>query len=208
MKDKIYNTGVYLLKNNINGKIYVGSASGKHGFAGRWKNGGGYSKRDNSAVGNAIRKYGWNNFSKIILVFCPAQHCLRYEDLYLNYFQPWTSTNKGYNVLKCAGSPRGHRMSEEIKSKQRQRMMGNSYRKGIYHTDDVKIKMSEQKCGNKSKIKFRKRVEGINSITGEVIEFDCIRDVRLQGFRPSDVSHILSGKRQVYIHKGYYWRYL
>lgn len=56
---------VYMHKNNINGKVYVGQT--KHGDSPnfRWKNGKGYRGYNNFWYD--IDKYGWNNFDHIIV---------------------------------------------------------------------------------------------------------------------------------------------
>lgn len=54
---------IYLLENNINHKKYVGQTIQKP--QSRWRNGKGYVCQP--AIGKAIKKYGWNNFTHIIL---------------------------------------------------------------------------------------------------------------------------------------------
>lgn len=53
---------VYMHKNNINGKVYVGQTCKKEAND-RWKNGKGYS----GEFKNDIDKFGWNNFDHIIV---------------------------------------------------------------------------------------------------------------------------------------------
>ena len=54
---------IYIHKNKINGKVYIGQTSQKPEK--RWDNGRGYET--SSKFYNAILKYGWNNFEHIIL---------------------------------------------------------------------------------------------------------------------------------------------
>lgn len=57
------NYTVYKLTNKINGKIYIGITS--RSVSKRWNNGNGYKGQ---VIGDAIAKYGWVNFEKVILV--------------------------------------------------------------------------------------------------------------------------------------------
>ena len=54
---------VYIHRNKINNKVYIGVA--KEPAKNRWRNGSGYSKNQ-SVFYNAIQKYGWDNFEHII----------------------------------------------------------------------------------------------------------------------------------------------
>lgn len=55
---------IYLHKNKINNKVYIGQTCQKPEK--RWDYGCGY-KRHNLHFYNAIQKYGWNNFEHIII---------------------------------------------------------------------------------------------------------------------------------------------
>ena len=62
---------IYILKNKINGKVYVGKTTGSfenriHGHKQR-------SKTKNSYLYNAVRKYGWNNFQKEIIDYVTSE---------------------------------------------------------------------------------------------------------------------------------------
>lgn len=54
---------VYAHENKINGKLYIG-ITGRNKPEDRWQNGRGYS---GTLFGNAINKYGWENFNHIVL---------------------------------------------------------------------------------------------------------------------------------------------
>lgn len=54
---------IYMHKNKINGKVYIGQTSQRPQK--RWDNGNGY--KTSSKFYNAIVKYGWDNFEHIIL---------------------------------------------------------------------------------------------------------------------------------------------
>lgn len=68
---------VYIHTNNFNNKKYVGITSNKVDI--RWGiNGKGYKCQ--SKFYNAIKKYGWDNFThEIIKIFNSKEEALRYE---------------------------------------------------------------------------------------------------------------------------------
>ena len=57
------NFTVYMHINKINDKKYIGITS--YSLKERWRNGNGYG--ENTPFGQAIKKYGWNNFEHKIL---------------------------------------------------------------------------------------------------------------------------------------------
>ena len=59
-------------------------------------------------------------------------------------------------------------------------------------------------CKNGSS-KYFKPVKGTNLKTGEVIYFDCLNDVKNEGFQPACVCNCCKQKRKT--HKGYIWEY-
>ena len=84
---------VYMHKNKINNKIYIGITFRKPEE--RWLNGNGYRRQPKFF--NAIIKYGWDNFEHIIL----EQNILTEEEalkLETYYIQKYDSVNNGYNV--------------------------------------------------------------------------------------------------------------
>lgn len=101
---------VYIHKNKINGKQYIGLTS-KHNPTARWQNGNGYKLQPKFY--NAILKYGWDNFEHIIV----KTHLTREEasdlekQLILKYD---TKNNKnGYNDRD--GGIEGYILTEEQK---------------------------------------------------------------------------------------------
>ena len=82
-------------RNNINGKIYIGITS-KNNPNYRWCNGNGY--KDNKHFYNSIKKYGWENFSHVILEQGLSKEDACKKEIY--YIQNYKSfdPNFGYNV--------------------------------------------------------------------------------------------------------------
>lgn len=87
---------IYLHKNKINGKVYIGQTK-QYPPEKRWKNGLGY--KNCTHFYKAIQKYGWDNFQHIILEQkeMSPQDADNKEDYYIKLFN---SQNQlyGYNI--------------------------------------------------------------------------------------------------------------
>lgn len=98
---------IYVHKNKINGKCYVGQTILPPQR--RWKTDGrGYISQQKFY--RAIQKYGWNEFEHIILEENIPEDQLQFRESY--WIKYYDSVNNGYNVED--GMPGGHR-SEETK---------------------------------------------------------------------------------------------
>lgn len=156
------NTGVYHIKNNINGHLYIGSAA--KSFDIRWKNHLNElrkGKHNNSKLQRAFSKYGEENFSFKILAYLPQDKCLKVEQWYIDIVNPY------YNICKVAGSRLGTSHSDESKNKMSEKakgrvtpteakakisasLKGNKRSAGMKHTEDAKNKMSISRKGKPS----------------------------------------------------------
>ena len=104
------NYTIYMHKNKLNGKIYIGQTSQEPKK--RWDNGRGYT--DCSRLYNAILKYGWDNFEHIILYQNLSQEEANIlEEKLIKQYNTQNDTF-GYNI-KAGGANRHH--SEETKRK-------------------------------------------------------------------------------------------
>jgi group I intron endonuclease len=84
--------GIYKITNLINNKIYIGQSI--H-IERRWQE---HKKPSScSCIGQAIKKYGINNFSFEIIEECPTNRLAEREKYWINYFN--TLVPNGYNVL-------------------------------------------------------------------------------------------------------------
>jgi len=134
-----YKTGVYQIKNLVNDKVYIGSASRvtKHGcsygFTGRFskhlsmlKN----NKHHSKYLQNAWNKYGEKNFKFEILAECPSEYCLKLEQWFIDNLNP------EYNMNPNASSCLGRKLTKEHKVKIG---LGN---KGKFVSQNTKDKIS------------------------------------------------------------------
>lgn len=102
------NYTVYIHKNKINGKMYVGQTSQPPQK--RWDNGKGYET--SPKFFNAILKYGWNNFEHIIVANNLTQE--EANNLEERLIQQYETQIYGYNI-RSGGTNYQH--SEETKRK-------------------------------------------------------------------------------------------
>lgn len=102
--------GIYIIKNLLNQKIYIGQSVN---IEERWKQHcAGYGITHNSAIDIAIQKYGKDNFSLEILELCPRDKLnnkeIYYADLYDSYIP------NGYNINICGEAFHNPKNDKEI----------------------------------------------------------------------------------------------
>jgi group I intron endonuclease len=142
-KELIRKSGIYVIKNTIDHKIYIGSAADfyvrirKHKYL--IENG----KCHNMHLKYFIEKYGHECLYIEVVELVPNKNNLiAREQHYLDELQPFQ--NNGFNVLKFAGSCLGSKQSAETKRKRSLLWLGNTFWKGKKHTDEYKALMSHE----------------------------------------------------------------
>ena len=149
-------TGVYAIRNTVNGKHYIGSTS--LGFDVRW----GVHRRQlargdhgNAHLQAAWNKYGGDVFEFFILEVVPVDQLQTREQFWLDFY---SSQGEVYNILPLAFSPRGYRHSEEARQKisransRRQHSEETKNRiaasqSGKTHSDETRERMSQSRKG-------------------------------------------------------------
>lgn len=88
---------IYMIKNNVNGKVYIGQTILDDVLQNRYhcnveKN------THNTHLKNSIHKYGWDNFSIHILEYCMSKQELNEcERFWINFYKA-TNSEYGYNI--------------------------------------------------------------------------------------------------------------
>lgn len=145
------NFKVYMHRNTINNKVYIGITSKT--LTDRFRSGNGYNH--NAHFKNAIKKYGWDNFEHILIA-----DGLSYDDaceMEQHLIKEYDSTNreKGYNISQG----------------------GDKVRLGIKHTEEAKQKMRDNHWSKRGKSKLlgthlsQERIEKLKLRKGELASF-------------------------------------
>lgn len=136
---------IYMIKNKINGKIYIGQcikdASSSKSYMGSGK-----------ILKNAILKYGVHNFEKTILCECSTRDELNKMEIF--YIKEMDSITQGYNI---SSGGNGGNLGEKVNKK-----ISNSVKKlwksGVYNgvkwaggcgpvSEETKLKISKAQSG-------------------------------------------------------------
>lgn len=148
-------TGVYLITNVANQKVYVGSAAFSLTKRIRW-----HRERLSKGLHNNVHlqraweKYGAICFDFTILLRCPPEECLKNEQLYMDKLKA-ADPEFGYNVNPIAGSNLGRVWSLETRQK------SSGTRKGKLKTPEHRAKIAAALKGKK------KSAEHIEKITAK-----------------------------------------
>lgn len=131
-----WDTGVYLIRNKVNGKGYVGS--GAYSIRERWYIHVTELRKQvhcNIYLQRAWNKHGEGNFVLEVLELCEPERCVEREQHWMDKLGT-ANPKKGYNRNPKAGSMLGFKHSE--KSKQ----LISSKGKGRRHSEDAKARIS------------------------------------------------------------------
>jgi group I intron endonuclease len=143
---------VYLAKNTVNGKCYVGCTSLP--LAKRRQQHCGWKRKENLTFQNAIKKYGTIAFEWEVIEVCSSkEHMMEREKFWIKEFS--TVVPNGYNMT--FGGEGGKVCSEAIEQMRVKKL-------GKKASEETKIKMSKSRVGKKMSAEFceavRKRVTG------------------------------------------------
>jgi len=149
------NTGVYQIKNLVSGKLSIGSAAGKEGLDGRWRQHKSQLRRlihHSFHLQNAWNKYKADAFVFEILEECEPQLCIEREQYYLNTILFANCKDNrfdklGYNICRLAKSALGVKRSATAKAKISASKMGHKHGVGRRLSDESKAKMRQAKLG-------------------------------------------------------------
>jgi group I intron endonuclease len=152
-------SGIYVIKNIVNNKVYIGSAVD---FIKRWrqhKNNLRKGKHHSARLLRAWNKYGEHNFKfELLQEVSNPLHLLSYEQVYLDYYKSYENEH-GYNICKTAGSQYGLRHSEEAKRKISDAISGDSNPfKGRKHKPETIEHLRKINTGKKATEETRKKM--------------------------------------------------
>ena len=148
-------SGVYLLRNLNNEKIYIGSSIDLRRRFKEYFNVNHLLRNKHLAICAALAKYGYSQFSVEILEYCDPSDILKREQYYLDLLKPQ------YNILKIAGSFVGFKHSTETKNKLAAIFKGNKNSQN--HPKAVPVQVLDLETGETTKYtSARKAAEAFN----------------------------------------------
>lgn len=177
-------------------KVYIGITS--RPVKQRWNNGIGYKRCP--AMNNAIKKYGWENFKKEILLENTTESEAKALETMLIKLHRSNDSRFGYNRTEGGDGTTGYRPSEETRRKMSEAHKGNKFFLGHKHTEEWKRENS-------------KRCKGANNgHSKKVICLETLKvyDTMAQAREETGATKITDCCRHYYKHKssnGLHWEY-
>ena len=145
MIDKEIKSGIYQIRNLVNGKIYIGSAvllirREKDHFRQLKKD-----QHPNRKLQRAWNKHGEQNFLfEIVEEVQERENLIEREQRYIDILNP------EYNICKFAGSNLGRRLSEETRQKMSEARKGEKHPNfGKHLSEETRQKISQSRIGEK-----------------------------------------------------------
>ena len=159
-------SGIYAIRNSLNGKMYIGSASDICSRIYIHKRDLRVSKHHSIHLQRSWKLHGENSFEFFLVELVENVSCLLEREQYWMDESNCCNKHKGYNISPTAGSCRGIKLSEEHKEKLRIAHLGkvvseetrkklseihkrNPYWKEKSHSQETKDKISLTKTGEK-----------------------------------------------------------
>lgn len=143
---------IYMHKNKINGKVYIGQTMTNPET--RWKKGKGY--KDNESFYNDIKKYGWEKGFEHILLETNIKSAEEADEKEKYYIKKYNSFLNGYNKTKGGQKYKGISLETHLKLSESKKGAKNPMYKHIY-TDEERQKLSESHKKKYENIEERKK---------------------------------------------------
>lgn len=139
----IMKSGIYKISNNINEKIYIGSAKNIKSRINVHRCCLLKNKHHSKRLQNHVNKYGIDSLIFEVVEFCDILILLEREQFYIDSLNPF------FNINKIAGSNLGRKLSiESIEKLKKTRIKNGGWKKGWKHTIEARKKMSDASLGH------------------------------------------------------------
>lgn len=130
-------SGIYLIRCDVNGRVYIGSAKNLDRRLYEHRRELRQGKHCNGRLQNAFNKYGEAAFSFLILEECAIRSLITREQFYINLYD---SARVGFNIASVAYSQLGFRHSEASKKKMSLSHMGQKPTPEVVMKRSIKLR--------------------------------------------------------------------
>jgi group I intron endonuclease len=201
MKENKRKCGVYRWVHISSGKSYIGSSINLYIRFSQYYNYNHISNnKANMSIYKALLKYGYAEFRLEILEICSTDILIEREQFYMDEFKP------EYNVLKIAGSSKGHRHSEATKELMSRLAKGRKFTpetilkmKDRIVSEEVKRKISAKSTGRHVSSETRglisKAIKGIKRSESTLLKMALVNQHR----KPVILTNIETGVSKEFI---------
>lgn len=193
---------IYLHRNKINNKVYIGQTV--QPVQKRWRNGAAYSTC--TYFYNAIQKYGWDNFDHIILEQSDSWTKEELNEKEEKYIEIFDSTNPkyGYNIKKGSTDISPNASKKAVEWMKAHPEFGLARAKDMHkwqqnHSKEI-LQMRRINAAKATEAR-KKKVRCIE--TGEVFESATDAARKIPRTSQAKISMVCSGKRNTC--GGYHW---
>ena len=174
-------SGVYRIRNTVNGKFYIGSSVNirwrAHQHLSQLRRG----VHRNAHLQASFDLYGEQAFCFEMVEACDAEDLLSCEQRHIDAMSPH------YNVCKIAGNTLGYRHTAESKAKMSVANKGNERGLGKRHTAETRrtlsVLASQRRLSPETRAKIAKAVLGNKSNTGRTLPPEHVSKVAAASLR-------------------------
>jgi|688.fasta_scaffold441283_3 group I intron endonuclease len=144
-------SGVYMIKNIINGLVYIGSSNKMRHRRNQHFSCLRANKHSNNKLQNAFNKYGEENFFFSVLEICSENVLIEKEQFWIDFFDA-CKQNKGYNLeIRADRLIRDEETKRKISTNHKKHWLGKKF------SAEHRKKMSENNCKFWENKKFNER---------------------------------------------------
>lgn len=219
------NSGIYKIKNLINGKVYIGQSSRLNSRWGAHLCSLRANCHYNPHLQNSWNKYGEKAFSFSISFLCPEEELNFYEQLSIDSYPKdslynmglvisqvgennsfYGKTHKESSKEKMRKAKLGKKLKPQHKEKIRATLWGNTRCRGYKHSEETRRKKSETLKSVSREKNWCKPVIRTCLKTGKKTRYDSLATAAksCSGQR-SHIRAVCQGSRKS--HKGFFWEF-
>lgn len=159
------------------GKRYIGITNRPLSY--RWRGGEGYATQ---VFYRAVKKYGWENITHDIVATGLTKEEACNKEIELIALYDTTNPECGYNMT---GGGENYRMTDEVKQKIAQRLIGNTNSLGVVFSEERRQKLREAQTGKRTPPETRQKLSAVHQKRfAEMTDEERTEFAKIHGGRP------------------------